>query len=308
LVGVLTLAACGPKSIEVRTRQAERKSDEAAQALERAQKAADALDPAAMHAALQEARRALADPDIGLYPESGMHQDRYQELAATEGKVRAAREQRDLEAQLEAARSSLVPVAQAVGEGVDGLDPASASLEQVAALEARAKELQERVTAQQPLFAKGADFKDWAEHQLRKSERGLEVVGRAKAAIAFREGPVAAWGEAKAKREEARRVKGPGEKVSALEGAREALERCSAGAQAAKKDAFLSGLSFPAGAQRVTVAKLTKACQALDTSVTRELKRAREARKKAEAAEKKRAAAAEKRRLAAERKAGKKKQ
>lgn len=306
----LGLAACGPKSIEARTRLAERHADEASEALERAQKAAEALEPGDMADALKDAKAALDDPDINLYPESGMHQDRYQELSARLPQVKAAREQRDLDQKLEAARTELVPLVQGLLEASEGLTPASATAEKVGAVESNAKKLKDRVTADQALFAKSADFKDWADNQVRKADKALEVATRAKKGLAYKDGAVAAAAEAKAKRTEAKQAKDPAVKVTALEASRAALSTCIQGAAAADKDKELSALAFPVDGKPLTPSKLEKACRDQDKALTPELKKAKDAAKKAEAAAKKKEAAAkakaaaeEKKRLAAAKKA-----
>lgn len=288
LVG-LGLSGCGPKSIEARTRLAERHADEAAEALERAQKAADALAPEDMADALRDAKDALGDPDINLYPESGMHQDRFHELSAKLPEVQAAREKRDLELKLDAARSELVPLVQALLEASDGLSPANATAERVAAVESNATKLKARVTDDQALFAKSPDFRDWADNQVRKADKALEVAGRAKKGVAFKDGAVAAAVEAKAMRADAKKRKVPAEKLAALEAARTALGACVKGAAAAAKDKELSALTFPVDGRALTPAKLEKACRDSQKSLTPELKKAKDAAKKAEAAAKKKA-------------------
>ncbi|MEW5742714.1 MAG: hypothetical protein AB1938_27600 [Myxococcota bacterium] len=291
LLAVVALGgACGPKSIEARTRHAEKRADEAAEALDRAQKAADALEPDDFEDALKDAKDALADPDINLYPEAGMHQDRYAELSGKLAAVRAAREKRDLEAKLDKARSDIVPMVQAMLDATESLTPANATEDKVQVVEEKAKELKERVKDEQALFAKSPDFKDWAENQLRKADKALEVAARAKKGLAFKAGPVAAHALAKAKRAEARKSK-PKEKLEALTEAKKQLAACEAGARAGAKDKDLQAVAFPVGGKAaLTPEKLEKACEDLDKQLEPELKKAREAFKKWEAAEKKKAA------------------
>jgi len=290
LLAVLALTgACGPKSLEARTRQAEKSADEAAEALDRAQKAAEALEPDDLDDALADAKKALADPDIHLYPEAGMHQDRYQELAAKAPEVRAAREKRDLEARLDKARSEVVPLVQAMLEGTEGLTPASATDEKVEAVEKAARRVKERVDDDKGLFAKSPDFKDWAENQLRKADKALEAAARAKKGVAFKAGAVAALAQAKSKRAEAKKL-AVKDRVDALEEAKKQLAACEAGAQAAAKDKDLQAVGFPVDGKPLTPEKLDKACKDQGKQLEPELKKAKDALKKAEAAEKKKAA------------------
>jgi hypothetical protein len=295
MVGLaLGVVGCGPRSIEARTRLAEKHADEASEALERAQKAAEALEPGDMADALEDARDALADPDINLYPEAGMHQDRYAELSAKLPQVKAAREQRDLEQKLDAARSEVVPLVQAMLEAAEGLTPANATKEKVEAVEANATKLKGRVNDDQALFAKSADFKDWAEHQVRKADKALESAARAKKGLAFKDGAVAAWAAAKAKRAEAKQRKVPAERVTALKAAQQALAACVQGAAAADKDKDLSTVAFPVDGKATPPGKLEKACRDQQKTLGPELKKAKDAARKAEAAEKKRLAAEKK--------------
>lgn len=282
LCAVLWLSpGCGPKSIEARTRLAERHSDEAAEALDRAQKAADALEPDALDDALADAKAALSDPDINLYPESGMQQDRYAELVARQAQVRAARQQKDLEVKLDAARSELVPLVQALLDATDGLTPLNATAARIDAALAAAAKLKDRVKDDEALFAKSPDFKDWAENQVRKAEKAGEVAARAQKGLAFREGPVASFLDAKAKAARAKKAKAPDERVAQYEAAAQQAKACVTGAKAAAKDPELAALAFPVEKKPLTPQKLEKACAAQGQSLAAPLKQARAAAAKA---------------------------
>jgi hypothetical protein len=303
LLAVLALTgACGPKSIEARTRHAEKSADAAAEALDRAQKAADTLQPDDLDDALHDAKKALSDPDINLYPEAGMHQDRYAELSARAPAVRAEREKKDLEAKLDKARSEVVPLAQAMLEATEGLTPATATAEKVEAIENGAKKLKDRVQDDKDLFAKSPDFKDWAENQLRKADKALEVAARAKKGVAFKAGAVAALEQAKAKRTEAKKL-APKEKVEALDEAKKQLAACESGAQAGAKDKDLQAVGFPVDGKPLTPEKLEKACKDQGKQLEPDVKKANDALKKAEAAEKKKAEAERKKAEADKKKA-----
>lgn len=272
---LLLSPGCGPKSIEARTRLAEKHSDQAAEALDRAQKAADALEPDALDEALADAKGALSDPDINLYPESGMQQDRYAELVAKQAQVRAAREKKDLEAKLDAARSELVPLVQALLDAADGLTPVNATAARIEAAQAAAGKLKERVQDDDALFAKSPDFKDWADHQVRKAEKALEVAARAKKGVAFREGAVASYLDAKAKAAKAKKTKAPDERVAQYDGAAQQAKACVTGAKAADLDQDLSALAFPVDKKALTPQKLQKACADLARALAAPLKQAR---------------------------------
>lgn len=290
LLAVVALGSgCGPKSIEARTRHAEMRADEAAEALDRAQRAADALEPEELKDALADAKDALTDPDINLYPEAGMHQDRYAELAGKVAAVKAARDKRDLEARLDKARTDIVPLVQAMLDATESLTPANATAEKVQVVEDKAKELQARMKDEQPLFAKSPDFKDWAENQLRKTDKALEVAAKARKGLTFKAGPVAAHAAAKAKRAEAKKAK-PKERLEALQEAKKQAAACESGARAGAKDKDLQAHAFPVGGKAaLTPEKLEKACADLDKLLAPELKKATEAFRKWEAAEKKKA-------------------
>ena len=184
---VLLLSACGPKTMDARLRDAEKLADRASNHLDRAEKAAAALEPRDMESALDDAKRTLAEKDIELYPEAQMHLDRYQELAGRLPQVKAAREKRDLDLRLNAARDKIVPRVQAMMDAQEALVPTAPTRALVDTAENKAKAVKEAVDENLDLFVKDADSATRSTRRSRasrararasRSSRGRSLRGR----------------------------------------------------------------------------------------------------------------------------------
>lgn len=288
VVVVLAGTACGPKTMDARVRDAEKRSDKAMAALDEAQKAAEALEPGKMESALADAKKALDSPDINLYPEAGLQQDRYRELSAKLPEVKKEREKRDLERRLDAARDKVVPRVQALLEAVDALNLATVTKDKLAAIEKLAADVKDGVDDDKDLFEKDKDFAQWAKSQKGKAEKALESVVKGKKALAFVEGPGAAMKEGLDKQKEARAQKDPAERVTLLGEARTRLSICERDATTAAGDAVLSGVAFQIAAGKgQTPAQVAKACKAAIAAVDKDLVKAKKAAAAATAAAKK---------------------
>ncbi len=206
---VLSLLACGPKSMSARMKDAERRADSVNRSLDLAEKAEADLEPKDAESALADAKKGLMDPDINLYPELDMMVDRFRELSSKLDSVKAAREKRDLERRLEAARDKVVPAVQKLSEALDKLSPSAPTKDQIAAVESPAKDVREGVDDAKDLFVKDPDFASWAKSQRSKADKGLEEVARAKVRLKFIEGPGGALLEAQKKTKDARAQKAP---------------------------------------------------------------------------------------------------
>jgi hypothetical protein len=259
---VLLWSACGPKTMDARLRDAERLADRASNHLDRAEKAAAALEPKDMESALADAKSLLAEKDIELYPEAQMHLDRYQELAGRLPQVKAAREKRDLDLRLNAARDKIVPRVQAMLEAQEALLPSAPTRALVDAAENKAKAVKEAVDEELDLFVKDADFAAWAKSQRNKVDKALESVSRARKGVAFLEGPVTAWKDGLALQKDARDKKELSDKEAALRESRTRLSACDRTAKPFDEDKITASLSFamPSGKPQ-TPEQLSVTCQ-----------------------------------------------
>jgi hypothetical protein len=259
---VLLLSACGPKTMDARLRDAEKLADRASNHLDRAEKAATALEPKDMESALDDAKRTLAEKDIELYPEAQMHLDRYQELAGRLPQVKAAREKRDLDLRLNAARDKIVPRVQAMMDAQEALVPTAPTRALVDAAENKAKAVKEAVDENLDLFVKDADFAAWAKSQRNKVDKALEGVARARRGVAFLEGPVVAWKEGLALQKDAKDKKDLSDKESALRESRTKISACDRTARPFDEDKVTNSVAFvmPSGKPQ-TPGQLSVTCQ-----------------------------------------------
>jgi hypothetical protein len=259
---VLLLSACGPKTMDARLRDAEKLADRASNHLDRAEKAAAALEPKDMESALDDAKRTLAEKDIELYPEAQMHLDRYQELAGRLPQVKAAREKRDLDLRLNAARDKIVPRVQAMMDAQEALLPTAPTRALVDAAENKAKAVKEAVDENLDLFVKDGDFAAWAKSQRNKVDKALESVTRARKGVAFLEGPVAAWKDGLELQKDAKDKKALSDKESALRESRTKLSACDRTARPFDEDKVTNSVAFamPSGKAQ-TPGQLSVTCQ-----------------------------------------------
>lgn len=289
LLAISVLAsACGPKTMQARLRDAEKLADKASEALDRAEKAGNDLEPKDMERALEDAKEYLTAKDSELYPEAQMNMDRYQEIAAKVPAVKAAREKRDLDLRLNKARDRIVPRVQAMLESQDALVPTAPTKSKCEDLEERSKALKDAVNDDLELFVKDADFAAWAKSQLKKAEVGIDAAKSARRGLAFLDGPVDAWKEALAKYKDARKVKDPEDKEKQLGEVRAKYASCMKDGRAFENDKATKELAFamPEGKPQ-TPTMLVATCEKALKSGEKEWKAVQTAAAKAKAAKNK---------------------
>jgi len=277
------ISACGPRTMQARMKDAERYADKAAAELDEAEKAATALEPKQMEAALEDAKDWLDEKDIELYPEAQMHLDRYKELQARVPQVKVEREKRDLELRLNKARDRIVPRVQAMLEAQEALVPNAPTKQQCEVVEDKAKALKEAVDDDQDLFTKDADFAMWAKSQRNKVDRALEAVARSRKALAFLEGPAKAYAEALASQKSAKDKKEPGDQEKLLTDAKTKLGSCSQDAKTFDADKATTSIGFTIDGKAQTPAQLVTLCDKVLKGVELDLKKVSAAAKAAKA-------------------------
>jgi hypothetical protein len=207
-----------------------------------------------------------------------MHQDRYKELAAKYPQVRAEREKRDLQRQLEAARERIVPRVQALLEAQEALTLQSPTRAQVDAVTSQAEKLRDALDDAKGLLEKDADFAAWARSQRGKVDRALDAAAKGRKALAVVEGPGKAWLDAQRLQGELKRKKAPADKEPLLRELVQRLADCDKQATALGTEPSAVVLG---GGKPQTAAQLLAACKAAQKPAEAELKKAREAIEKA---------------------------
>lgn len=239
---VVSVAGCGPKSMEARMRTAEKRADSVNRSLDLAEKAENDLDPKEAESNLEDAKKGLMDPDINLHPELEMMVDRFKELQSKLDATKAAREKRDLDLRLEKARDKVVPAVQKLSEALDKLSPSAPTKDQISAVEDQAKDVREGVDDAKDMFVKDPAFASWAKSQRSKSEKALDEVTKAKAKLRFIETQGQQLSDAQAKVKESRTEKDLDDRAKKLQEAKDLLDKCAtstAPADPLLKDALL---------------------------------------------------------------------
>lgn len=262
LLLALSLFSCGPRTMQVRLKDAERLAVHADGLLNEAQVAADAAEPEKLQRLLDDARRDVQDKDFALV--SGAHEylDRYNELAGRVPTVKQERERRDLVARIDVVKTQLAPRVDALSAAQAALPMSAPTTSAITEVEARAKELTDAVTQQQPLLTSTPESSQWTRQQLDASLKALDTAARAKKGVAFLEGPVTSWRDGLSLETSAKSLATPEEKQQALLGAKEKLTACATASRSFADDKSISAIAFtmPEGKPQ-TPGQLISTCQ-----------------------------------------------
>ncbi len=108
-IGVMLLGsvACGPKTLQAKLLNSEKQATAAEASLDEADRQLAALEPDRAEAAISSADKALADPDVGYYPEREQIRQRLVAAQTRLPEVRVQRVARDLEVRLQERRALL---------------------------------------------------------------------------------------------------------------------------------------------------------------------------------------------------------
>jgi hypothetical protein len=225
LLGVL-LAACGPKNLKDRTRQAEKISDQASSLLDDAERELSRMDADKAESRLKDAKKLMAHPDIELSPESGMLQSRYSELTAQLGPTREEKARRELEAAVEKQRDTIVQAMSDVSTALEALEAKDAGPAQVKAVLDSVERTRDKLKDGKKLEPKSEDYAA----SVRRTELRLEqAVAKARSAqqvIDFVSGPATTRQEAEELVKQAKAEKDPDKQLSLYTDARERFQRC----------------------------------------------------------------------------------
>ena len=275
------VTACGPRTMQVRLKDAERLANHADDLLNEAQAAADAAQPEKLQRALDAAKKDLNDKDFSLVAGAHEYLDRYNELSGRVPTVKQDREHRDLVAKIDAARTQLTPKVQAFNDAAAASNPSAPVASVITDVEARSKELADALAPQLALINSTPEGAQWVKTQQDAMAKAGEAATRGKKGVAFLEGPVAAWREGLALQTAAKGKATPAEKEQSLLAAKEKLVSCATSAKTFADDKSISALAFtvPEG-KPLTPTQLVGTCQKALKPVEVELKAAQKKLKK----------------------------
>ncbi len=272
----LLVSACGPRTMQVRLKDAERQAQRAEARLDEAQRAADALEPEQLQKALDAAKRELNDRDFSLAPGAHEYLDRYNELVGRVPTVKQDREHRDLVVRIEAVKAQLAPKVLAVSDAQTALPMNAPTTAAITTIELKVGELNDAIAPQQQLLLSTPESSQWTRAQQDLGAKALEAAARGKKGVTFLDGPVASWRDALALQAAAKDKPTPAEKEQALLSAKEKLTACTVAAKAFNDDKSLSAVAFvmPEGKAQ-TPAQLGAACTRALKPVEADLKAAK---------------------------------
>jgi hypothetical protein len=303
----LAAAACGAtqRTPAERLDHAERQAMDAERALDRADAALEALQPEGAESMIDEARRALSDPDIVAYPE---HSQLKARLSRAEEKLVEAKlevERRAVEALIAEQRAKIDAAVSKLEAAVGRLNAPQIVREDLEAAEAAIEEVKESVGADDQRVLGNAEYAEYARGVITDLAGPKEEVKLAERAVRLKELAYVRWRSGSSELDKARAESDPVARRVAFGEARTSLKACSeeikralaATPKLAKRPLAIE--EEPPQIPEVLAKRCIKEAQAIDKAVAALEREA----KKREAREKKAAAAAAKK--AAKKKKGK---
>jgi hypothetical protein len=185
LLIVVLAAACGPKGLQARLINSEKRAGAADNALDEAEKAMKALEPDDAERALNEAKEALADPDIEYYPEREMIRDRLKRDEEFLPRVRAERERRDLELKVAERRKKIDEVFAEYRPAMAAMRKAGAEKDQVSKAVSLADDVEEELDDGKELEPKDAAYAAYAADLRKQLEHDAPERKLARARVEF---------------------------------------------------------------------------------------------------------------------------
>ncbi len=223
----IAAAACRPPTLEARLVNAERKSSDAEKAMDQAEAKLRALEPGDAADWVDKAKKALADPDVGYYPEREQLRQRLAKDEAALPGVRQQRDKRDLDRAVDERR-------QKIDVAAADLDRALEPVHQKEATAAEAKAAQDAATGLASLVEDGKDLEPKSAPyaarigELRpRLEQARSEIAFALARVGFADGPATDRQQAGELEAKAKVEKDKGQKAELLDGAREKYARCA---------------------------------------------------------------------------------
>lgn len=196
LLLLVVLAACGPRTLKERTVYGERRADEAALRLGEAERELRAQRPERAQEPLRKAQELLAHPDVDLSPEAELLRSRLAELREAEGLVRQELGRRQLAAEVERQRESVVQAREQFAATLEPLEQPGASPQQVEAARRALGQVRERLQQGKELEAKDPDYAASARSTEERLRQGEALIRRTELRQVFASGPLVAYSDA----------------------------------------------------------------------------------------------------------------
>ncbi|WP_224367613.1 hypothetical protein [Hyalangium versicolor] len=225
LIGVL-LAACGPKTLKERTRHGEELSDEATPLLDGAERDLAQMDTERATKKLEEAKKLLSHPDIGLSPEGEMLQSRLSELQARIAPTRNEKARQELDASVEKQRDRVMQAMGEVNTALEALERKDAGAPQADAVLKAVERTRERLKEGQSLEARSEDYGASARRTEKLLEQATAKVRSVQQVQEFVSGPATTRQEAEALVKQAKAEKDPDKQLALYTDARARFQRC----------------------------------------------------------------------------------
>jgi hypothetical protein len=257
-------AACGPPSLKARLANAERRATEAERLLDEGEKDLRDLEPALAQDKLTDAQRAIEDPDFAYYPERELISQRLDAARKRLPAVRKAREERDLQQEVDARRAAVEQRLAVFEAAREGLTRKAIERAQVDAARETSDALFDAIEDGKDLEGRDDPYYRWVSKHRDAVSKVRAELPLAEARAAFIAGPGALRREGQTLHQKALALKRePDRKKDLLEEARDKLLQCAKEARGQlEAQQQLAKAAIVIDGALTTPQAVTKACEA----------------------------------------------
>lgn len=232
---------------------------------------------------LEDAKKALQNPDLEIHPEATMLKDRYLELVARLDVVREEKARRELELAIEEQRQNLERGRTRLLHATDALSQPQIGTREINEVRSAAEALSRVIEEGKKYEAKSTSYADDAAHAQRRVEGAKERIVLAELRLRFIEGPAQSWVRGRSSFADARKEKKVDRRQEKLLAAQRELQECSDGARKLlAENGELATASIVVEGKPTTAAGVSTGCGKLLTAVEKAVaKNARAVKKQA---------------------------
>ncbi len=272
---LLCLVGCGPKSVDAKMKDADRIGDKITALLDQAERALAEPDPVKADAALVEAKKLLAEPDLQYSAEREMFVGRHAELEPQLAGAREARAAKDIEEAVRSERAQIGPSLQEMKDAAEAIAGAKVDEKAIDSARTAVATLEKAVDAtdsRRGLASKDPSFIGYLKRAKGETEKARAEVTRAEKKLKFIKGSAALKLKAAEDLKASKTEKDAGKKRALVIAAAQGFGRCFSEGGELMKAGF--------GAERVQVGSATtsiesflESCQAQQVATDKALAR-----------------------------------
>ncbi|GEM_PF-2615693 len=191
---LLCLVGCGPKSVDAKMKDADRIGDKIGALLDEAERALGEPDPVKAEAALVEAKKLLAEPDLQYSAEREMFAGRHAELEPQLAGAKEARIAKDIEEAVRSERAQIGPSLQEMKDAAEAIAGAKVDEKAIDSARNAVATLEKAVgatDARRELANKEPSFIGYLKRARGETEKARAEVTKAEKKLKFVKGPAA---------------------------------------------------------------------------------------------------------------------